>query len=722
MHLFQIHQKAEQAQNEFNKKLKEGNNFYTDAKKEIIEVEANLRLAEKGTIDGAKALENYNTKLSGTFGAATDVVSALKNIQDNKTAYITALVQMTAAQDLLTLAVNKSSEALGLEQKGKPGFFSYLKTVGETIGETMNPTKWEFMAFPKMLDKIARTGEITYQNYFNKIDKLRQESADGVTSYTQEIDKIANKYKDDPFIASLLGLDTGDKGKNENLKKASENRALMLAQFDYETKIMEAQAKSLERGRERDIQLAEADYTKKLNQSAIHLKKLEEQEKKGVKGATAALAEARKQHAEYEIALTEEKSRKIFEIESKYSQMRINLALDRMQKQFATTEALGGRSAKQMYDDSLANIEAERELRAGAIDLEITDADQKSQALALLDQEYISKKAIAQENFRKNSLKEEEAVLSNRVDATKKAFNDEMTAEQKAYEDSKALLQLKMDEEIRQAGDNEALILSIRQKYAQATIDLDEKVRVERAAKFAFWADKAKQLGSDVGAFMQAKDNFELQSYAKTIKGKANYDQLYAKKKMELEIKQAKREKAIGIFNATIDTASAIMDIWAKNAGNPILAGILTALAAATGIAQIATIASTPLPSADSSSGSGSVDVPTTTVTEKFHTGTYRPSTKDEEKEITRTLLTTERVLSPQQTTLFDNIIGRMQSYGGSGQIMQGVGVSAVLEEKMIERAFTKAIERMPNPVMTWSEFENQAARQSRLRNNAIIR
>jgi len=284
--------KAEQAQNEFNKKLKEGNNFYTDAKKEIIEVEANLRLAEKGTIDGAKALENYNTKLSGTFGAATDVVSALKNIQDNKTAYITALVQMTAAQDLLTLAVNKSSEALGLEQKGKPGFFSYVGTVGKTILDTFDMNKWgDITQFPKMLDKIARTGEITYQNYFNKIDKLRQESADGVTSYTQEIDKIANKYKDDPFIASLLGLDTGDKGKNENLKKASENRALMLAQFDYETKRMEAQAKSLERGRERDIQLAEADYTKKLNQSAISQKKLKEQEKKGVKGATAALSD-----------------------------------------------------------------------------------------------------------------------------------------------------------------------------------------------------------------------------------------------------------------------------------------------------------------------------------------------------------------------------------------------------------------------------------------------
>ena len=111
-----------------------------------------------------------------------------------------------------------------------------------------------------------------------------------------------------------------------------------------------------------------------------------------------------------------------------------------------------------------------------------------------------------------------------------------------------------------------------------------------------------------------------------------------------------------------------------------------------------------------------------TTVTEKFHTGTYRPASPTEEQEITRTLLTTERVLSPAQTSIFDSIIGRMQSFGGSSAITSGIGVSQMLEEKMIQRAMTNALMAQKAPVMSWTEFQNQAMRQKKLRDNAIIR
>jgi hypothetical protein len=63
-----------------------------------------------------------------------------------------------------------------------------------------------------------------------------------------------------------------------------------------------------------------------------------------------------------------------------------------------------------------------------------------------------------------------------------------------------------------------------------------------------------------------------------------------------------------------------------------------------------------------------------------------------------------------------------MQSFGGSGAITSGVGVSQMLEEQMIQRAMTNALMAQKAPVMSWTEFENQAMRQQKLRNNTIIR
>lgn len=58
----------------------------------------------------------------------------------------------------------------------------------------------------------------------------------------------------------------------------------------------------------------------------------------------------------------------------------------------------------------------------------------------------------------------------------------------------------------------------------------------------------------------------------------------------ELKRKQFEADKANSIAQASIDGASAILNIWAHNAGNPVLNGILTAAAVATTALQIATI------------------------------------------------------------------------------------------------------------------------------------
>lgn len=62
------------------------------------------------------------------------------------------------------------------------------------------------------------------------------------------------------------------------------------------------------------------------------------------------------------------------------------------------------------------------------------------------------------------------------------------------------------------------------------------------------------------------------------------------KRKNELEEKQFNANKAVSIAEALINGALAITDIWAEHAANPVLAGVLTGLSAATTAASIATI------------------------------------------------------------------------------------------------------------------------------------
>lgn len=72
------------------------------------------------------------------------------------------------------------------------------------------------------------------------------------------------------------------------------------------------------------------------------------------------------------------------------------------------------------------------------------------------------------------------------------------------------------------------------------------------------------------------------------------------KKKAEIERKAAIRQKAMSAMQIAINTATAIMKIWADvpKVDFGVSTGILTALAAATGAAQLAAVVSAPLPQA----------------------------------------------------------------------------------------------------------------------------
>lgn len=81
---------------------------------------------------------------------------------------------------------------------------------------------------------------------------------------------------------------------------------------------------------------------------------------------------------------------------------------------------------------------------------------------------------------------------------------------------------------------------------------------------------------------------------------KVRLDEDLAKKEALIARKQAIMDRAMALFNIGVNTASAIMKIWAETpkADFGVMTGVLTALASAAGAAQVAAVLAQPLPKA----------------------------------------------------------------------------------------------------------------------------
>lgn len=70
-------------------------------------------------------------------------------------------------------------------------------------------------------------------------------------------------------------------------------------------------------------------------------------------------------------------------------------------------------------------------------------------------------------------------------------------------------------------------------------------------------------------------------------------EQEYERRRKEIQIRESKAKRSQAMFNIGIDMAQAIMRAWAQN---PLTAPVMTAIIGALGVAQIAAVASQPLP------------------------------------------------------------------------------------------------------------------------------
>lgn len=166
----------------------------------------------------------------------------------------------------------------------------------------------------------------------------------------------------------------------------------------------------------------------------------------------------------------------------------------------------------------------------------------------------------------------------------------------------------------------QAEITRIREEAAEQERERQQAETEEKIAEAEKWLGAIDDTMQSIGAIVAAKQNAELQGYEnmnakkkkdldKRLKAglisQEEYDKAVeaadeelAEKKYEIELKQAKQAKALGIMSTIINTAMAIMRIWADvpkmDFGASTIA--LTIAASAIGAAQLAAIAAEPLP------------------------------------------------------------------------------------------------------------------------------
>lgn len=687
------------SQKEFNDMMENGNSIITNSKEKVLEVESAFRQYKNGIISAEEALKIYNENLGDNLGKHTDINSAMTAFNELAPKYIEWSLKMAIAEKMKEKAADATLKRILAERKGEEEYSNWFQ---ETfIGLDV--------AFGKSRQEAANV----------IISERKRRKNNEIESTKAEEDAYTELYKtltdDAKSFAKLYGI-LSDENANKSKGTSTKVTETMLRQFDYESKIMEERAKAMEVGRERELAAIDADYNAKLVKSQQHIERLKQQEAAGVKGAKEARIQAEKDQEAYELALEEGKGRKKIEINLKYDKLQADNALAELKHQHDMMMAENELSAKEQYDLTVKYAEDEYIAKMAQLDL-----------MNISEEEYIIKSTELW-NQRQLAIANGEKKLTNDLHSENLArLNNELaaltTGKDAQFQDIDAVFNKKTEtlnaqkaKELEAAGTNAELIKSIEAKYAAESIALEQWKITSKIEKYKFWADTALNVGSEVNKAITAFAEHELSVWAKANEGKANFDIEYEKKKIELQRKEAIREKALAVMNTTINTAAAIVGFLAKPSG---LAGAALSVAAGiTGAAQIAAILATPLPSMSSSSVGSSPEVSKRTVTEKFHSGGTIGTTTGEEKPITA--LTGESVNTIATTQMFSPILSALNQIGGGKAITSGVNTS--MGTDMLAAAFSKALRQMPAPRIIWSDFETASERQRMIENNRLVR
>lgn len=290
------------------------------------------------------------------------------------------------------------------------------------------------------------------------------------------------------------------------------------------------------------------------------------------------------------------------------------------------------RIRKQEFQDTLDNLEhyyagRRARLKKDLVEGKITK-EQYDKEIFNLESDRLEKLLVAYQDYQENTAQVEEQIQDKRIQVLNETLQKQIEAVEKAKKiasgegldgKGKSVLDLaamkqeglaRLQHELDMTAMTEEQKLDIKKDFLDTFTSLEEQKWDELAAKIRMIGDMVLSAASSIDTIIENREEKELrlarktadekkkvldeelakkkiseESYRKSIE---KIDEEYAEKEKEIRRKQAERDKAIAIFQATINTAAAVVEAL-PNPAMAIIAGIL-------GAAQIAAIASTPLP------------------------------------------------------------------------------------------------------------------------------
>ena len=386
----------------------------------------------------------------------------------------------------------------------------------------------------RILEETARRERDTSDETKNKIAAARAAMYQAEQNYFTGVRNLQKQYN-----SAQTEIDNEKKAAAEEAKRKAQEAAA-----ERKRKAQEAKQRAQEAARQRKERAAEAK--RKADEEA---KIAEEQQKRLEEQQTKI---RRRMQTDYENELEDLRNAKAKELAVEGLTSQERLAIEKYYTEQATKLREAADKAEQDKRDAALKEQAEKEKEAQEF-----LAGMREQTL---DEQYAAELAQLQDFYDQKLITDEE------------------------YEAAKAELENQYRLQRAEAQAAEA------QEYVNAVSQLNDAINSIQDAALKRYEqqqeDEKKALEDRLHAGAISQEQYDA--------AVAKSEEELERKKIEIERRQAVREKAIGIMNASIATATAIIKALADPGG---IAGIaLSVLAGATGAAQIAAIAAQPLP------------------------------------------------------------------------------------------------------------------------------
>ena len=437
-----------------------------------------------------------------------------------------------------------------------------------------------------------------------KISEDEQKLLDEMKEMWQQYDEDIKKHREDVHIREVAEMTKQNEEKLAKQREYAQRRRDEIR--DAENQLLDVRIALMEDGAEKEIAKINLDYDRKIA---------------AIKGNSKAEIELRK-------ALEQQRSKEIQAVNDKLAEderaQQDELAKLRLENDMALAESFGG---QYLYDTRAEVLKKQAELEIASIERSEENEQLRAEKILAVNNKLKADLEANEKARAQSEVAEAKTAAEIRVkeaeNAALRILNDENSTNEQIKAARETLA--KHEENLR-----DVRMQEIEAQYAKGLISEEEyqnaKLDIEREALEAekeMIAERLAQqqelvnnilsfvgdMASEIFGFVQDQIQNELDSLdemyttdAEEAKENANKKYISEKeledKKLALKRKAAAVEKAEAAFNIAMNTAMAIMRIWADvpKADFGVTTIVMTAMAAALGATQLAMVLAKPLP------------------------------------------------------------------------------------------------------------------------------